>query len=88
MEVRGRQTFRGEPLLVSIRVVPSSSFQSRVMSVDPSGIHPGFLVEIMPSVEVPKTSSVVGPIGAEVLTAGVLPTPVSSSSSSEKLDYS
>jgi len=45
-------------------------------------------VEIMPSVEVLEPSSVAGSVGVELLTAGVLPTLVSSLSSSEKLDYS
>jgi len=43
---------------------------------------------LMPSVEIQEQSSIARPIGAELSTTGVLPTPVPSSSSSEKLDYS
>ena len=58
------------------------------MSVELSDIHLGYSVEVMPSAEVPEPSSVVGSVGAELLTAEVSPILVSSSSSSEKLDYS
>ena len=52
------------------------------MIVDPSSI------ETMSSMEVPKESPTVGFVEVELSTNGVLPTPLSSSSSSEKLDYS
>jgi len=58
------------------------------MSVDPINIHPSSSVEIMSSVEVPKQSPITRLVGTELPTIGVLPSPVSSSSSSEKLDYS
>ena len=85
MEVIGRQTSRGEPVLVSTEAVPSSSFQGRGTSIDPSDIHSGSSVEIIPSVEVPEPSFIAEFVGAELLTTGVLPNPVSSASSSEKL---
>ena len=55
------------------------------MSVDPIDIHPSSSVEIMPSVEVPEQSPIAG---LELPITGVCLTLVSSSSSSEKLDYS
>ena len=58
------------------------------MSVDPINIHPSSSVEIMPLVKVPEQSPIVGLIGTGLPTTGVLPTPVSSSFLSEKLDYS
>ena len=58
------------------------------MSVDPINIHPSSSVEIMPSVEVPEQSLVAGLVGTELPTTRVRPTLLSSSSSSEKLDYS
>ena len=87
-EVTRRQTSIEEPISISIEVALSSSFQGQGMSVDPIGIHPRSSVGIIPPVEVPELSSIDGLIGAELLTIGILPTPVSSSSSSEKLDYS
>ena len=87
-EVTGRQTSREEPVSVSTEVVPSSSFQGQGMSVDLIDIHPSSSVEIMPSVEVPEKSPIAGLIGTGLPITGVLPIPVSSLSSSEKLDYS
>ena len=43
---------------------------------------------MMSSVEVPEQSPTAGLVGVKLPTTRVLPTPVSSSSSSEKLDYS
>ena len=86
-EVTGRQTSRGEPVSVSTGAIPSSFFQGRGTSVNPFGIHPDSSVEIMPSLDVPEQSSIAGPTGAELAFSSVLPTPVSSSSSSKKLDY-
>ena len=88
MEVTGRQISRGEPVSVSTGAVSSSSFQGRGTSVDPSDIHSGSSLDIMPSVEIPELSSVAESVGAELLTAGVRPTLVLSLSLSEKLDYS
>jgi len=87
-EVTGRQTSGGEPASVSTEVVPSSSFQGQRMSVDPIDIHPSSSVEIISSVEVPERSPIARLVGTELPTIGVHPTPVSSSSSSKKLDYS
>ena len=88
VKVTGRQASRGKPVSLSIEAVPSGSFQGQRMSVDPIDIHPSSSVEIMSSVEVLEQSSLSGLVGAELLTTGVLPTPVLSSSSSEKLDFS
>ena len=74
--------------MISTEAVPSSSFRGQRMSIDLNDIHPSSSVEIMPSVEVPEQSSVVELVEAELPTTGVLPIPVSSSFSSEKLDYS
>ena len=52
------------------------------MSIDPFDIHPSS------SVEVPKNSPIAGLVRTELPTTEVHPTPVSCSSSSEKLDYS
>ena len=43
---------------------------------------------VVSSVEVPEPSSVAGSIAPELLTVRVSPTPMSSSSSSKKRDYS
>ena len=45
-------------------------------------------MKIIPSLEVPEQTSIAGLAGAELPTTGVLPTPVSPWSLSEKLDYS
>ena len=58
------------------------------MRIEPFGIRSGSSMEIMPLVEVPEPSSFARFVGAELLTAGVSPILVSSSSSSEKLGYS
>jgi len=42
----------------------------------------------MPSVEVPERSSIARLVGTELPTTRILPTPMSSSSLSEKMDYS
>jgi len=58
------------------------------MTVDPIDIHPSSSVEIMPSVEVSEQSPIAGLVRTELRTTGILPTIVSSLSSSKKLDYS
>ena len=88
MGVTGIQTSREESVSISTRAVPLSSFQDRETSVEPSNIHSGSSVDIMPSVKVPEPSSVARFIGTELLTAGISPTLVSSLSSREKLNYS
>ena len=75
MELTRMQTYRGEFVLVSTRVVPSSSFQGRGASVELSNIHSDSSVVVMPSVVVPKPSSIAGSVGAELLTVGVSHTP-------------
>ena len=57
------------------------------MIVDPTDIQPDSLVEMMSSVEVPEQSPTAGLVKVELPTTRVLPTPISSSSLSEKLDY-
>ena len=73
---------------VPTKIVPSSFFPSQRMNVNPTDIQLGPSVEMMTSVEVPLQSPTVGLVGAELPTTEVLPTPLSSSSSSEKLYYS
>jgi len=89
-EVTERQTTRGDSSSAPVptKVVPSSSFQSQGMIIDPTDIQPVSSVEMMSSVEDPEESPTVGLVEFELPTTGVLPTPISSSSSSEKLDYS
>ena len=58
------------------------------MSADPTDIQPGPSVEMRSSVEIPEQRPTTGLVGVELPTTRVLPTPVSSLSSSEKLDYS
>jgi len=72
---------------VPTKIVPLSSFLSQRMNVDPKDIQPGPSIEMMSSVEVLEQSPTAGLVGVELPTTGVLPTPVSFSSSSEKLDY-
>jgi len=76
------------PAPVSTKIAPSVSLQNQGKSVDPIGIQPRFPVEMMSSMGVPEQSPTTGLIGAKLSATGVLPTLVSSSSSSEKLDYS
>ena len=65
-----------------IKAISSSSFQNHEMIVDLPNIQSGS------SVEVPEQSPTACLVEVELPTAGVLLTPVSSSSSSERLDYS
>ena len=58
------------------------------MIVDPSDIQPSSSVEMVSSVEVLEQSPTAGLVEVELPTTGVLPTPISSSSLSEKVDYS
>ena len=58
------------------------------MIVDPADIPSSSSVEMMSSVEVPEQNPTIGLAEVELSTTGVLSTPVSSSPSSEKLDYS
>ena len=88
MEVIKKQTSIEGPALVSAEALLSSSTQDQGMSVDLIGIHPSSSVGLVTSVEVPERRSVAGSVGGEFLTTGVLPTPVLSLSSGEKLDYS
>ena len=81
---------RGEPLSTSapIGIVSSGSLQGRGKIVDPKDILPGSPVEMMSSAGVPEQSPTTGLLEARLSPVGVLPTPVSFPSSSEKLDYS
>ena len=74
--------------MVSNEVVPSSSFQGQGMRVDLIDIHPSSSVKVISSMKVSEQSPVAGLVGTELPTIGVHPTPMSSSSSSEKQDYS
>ena len=73
---------------VPTKTIPSSSFPGQRISVDPTDIQPSPSVEMMSLVEVPEQSPTIGLVGVELSTIEVLLTLVSSSSSSEKLDYS
>jgi len=73
--------------MVPTKIVPSSSSLSQRMSTDPIDIQLGPFVEMMSPVEVPEQSLTTGLVGVELSTIGVLPTPVSTLSSSKKVDY-
>ena len=87
-EVTKRQTTRGDSLSASVptKTVASSSFPSQRMNVDPIDIQQGPSIELMSLVEIPEQSATTGFVGVELPTTGLLPTPVSSWASSEKLD--
>ena len=87
-ETTERQVTKYEPLPTSvpIGIVSSGSLQGQEKITDPKDILPGSLVEMMPSAGVPEQSPTTGFVRAPVVR--VLPTPISSLSSSEKLDYS
>ena len=82
-EVTERQTTGGDSssALVYIKAVSSSSLQRQKKIIDLLNIQPGF------SMEVSEQSPTNWLVEVELPTTGVLPTPVSSSSS-ERLDYS
>jgi len=67
-EFTERQTTGGDSVSASVltKIVPSSSFSSQRMNVDPTDIQPVPSVEIMSLVEVPKQSPTAGLIGAEL----------------------
>ena len=69
------------------KIVSLSFFPSQRTSANPTDIQPGPSVE-RSSVEVLEESPATGLVRVGLPTTEVLPTPVSSSSSSEKLDYS
>ena len=75
------------PTLVSTRIASIGSLQSQEKSIDPNIILPGSLIKMMPSAGVPEQSPTIRLVKTKLSVAGVLPIPVSSSSSSEKLDY-
>ena len=69
-------------------MVPSGSLQCQEGGTNPKDVQSGSLIEMMPSAGVPEQSPTTRLIRARLPAARVLPTLVSSSSSSEKLDYS
>jgi len=89
-EVIKRQAIGGDsvPAPVPTKTAPSSSFQSQGKNVDSTDIQLGSPAEMMSSAGVLDQSPTTGLVGAKLPATIVLPTPVSSSSSSEKLDYS
>jgi len=89
-EVTGRQATGGDFVLAPVptKTAPSGSFQSQGKNVDPTNFQPGSQVEKLSLAGVSEQSPTTGLVGAKLPTTRVLPTPVSSLSSSKKLDYS
>ena len=69
-KITERQTTRGDSSSAPVptKVVPSSSFQSQGMIVDPTDNQPNSSVEMMSSVEVPVKSLTAGLVDVELPT--------------------